>query len=211
MGCLMDVDGLDENVLNEEVNGTTIDSDGIYKAKQKMIIKMKAKLFSWSGDDYTIYNYNYASNTNKNGNPLLKINGKPAFTSLMHITDLTGNIIAILDGKAQFFGYPKFHLQNPQKQTIAIITRDTSFGTVNFNVKSPNEQQIYYTVNGTFYDHRFVIRNRTGQIVGKSSRQLTNSGYHSYGVELCVGFDYVLMVLIMASIDEYEEHQRSID
>eukprot|EP01083_Nonionella_stella_P194661 717848_1 len=208
MGCLMDVDGLDENVLNEEVNGTTIDSDGIYKAKQKMIIKMKAKLFSWSGDDYTIYHYDYTSNTNKNGNPLLKIDGKVAWTSLMHIKDLNGNLIAILDGKAQFFGHPKFHLQNAKNQTVAVITRDRSFSTlstINIYVKSPNEQRIYYTVNGTFYDHRFVIRNRTGQIVGKSSRQLTNSGFHSYGVELCKGIDYVLMVLIMAAIDEYEE------
>eukprot|EP01084_Bolivina_argentea_P237389 398979_1 len=169
---------------------------------------MKAKLFSWSGDDYTIYHYDYTSNTNKNGNPLLKIDGKVAWTSLMHIKDLNGNLIAILDGKAQFFGHPKFHLQNAKNQTVAVITRDRSFSTlstINIYVKSPNEQRIYYTVNGTFYDHRFVIRNRTGQIVGKSSRQLTNSGFHSYGVELCKGIDYVLMVLIMAAIDEYEE------
>ena len=178
----------------------------------KTMIKMKHKLFSWSGDDYTVYNYNNAEPGNKNGTPLCIIDGKAAvWNSLMYINDLNGNLMAILDGKTQWFGYTKFNLQNAANQTIAIITRDMSWSrTSTFFVMSPDQSAIYYTIEGVFWNHEFVVRNASGFIVGKSSRYYTGSGYRSYGVEVCKGFDYVLMVMIMAAVDEYkEQHSRS--
>eukprot|EP01083_Nonionella_stella_P025433 70038_1 len=209
MGCMLTVEGLDSHLVDIDTNPLSLHPANQWLTSRPMTIKMKMKLFSWSGDDYTIYEYD-PSPQNKNGHPLLKIDGKAGvWNSLMHIQDLSGNLLMILDGKTQFLGYTIFHLKNGQQQTLAIITRDTSFGTQNFYVKSPDERTIYYTINGTFYNHQFVVRNRFGYIVGKSSRQITNSGYHSYGVQMCTGFDYVLMVMIMAAIDEYEEQQRS--
>mmetsp|Transcript_43681 Transcript_43681/g.72145 ORF Transcript_43681/g.72145 Transcript_43681/m.72145 type:complete len:212 (-) Transcript_43681:126-761(-) len=210
MGCFMDVEGLDEAMVAVDQQPLSLHPDHLWLTTGPMMLKMKQKLFSWSGDDYTVYWYNPTVAGNKNGTPLLKIDGKAAaWNSLMHIKDLNGQLMAILDGKTQFGGYTKFELQNPQKQCMAVITRDFEFGKVSVSVKSPDETRLYYTANGTFWEHRFVVRNRNGQIVGKSSRQMTNSGLHSYGVQMCRGFDYLLMVLLMAAVDEYEDQEKN--
>lgn len=167
-----------------------------------MKLKMKSKLFSLPGIDYTVYDF--GSSNQKDGIPILKIDGKLASDCVMHIRNLQGNLIAILHGTKSWLKPTKFDIQNANKQKVAMITFEAGYhGNLEFRVKSIDKTITYYIIKGSFYGGGFIVRNNHGDIVGKSLRERTKQS-QTYYVDLCKGFDYVLMVLIMLAVDQFQ-------
>ena len=209
MGACSSVEGIDEPVIPQQKPALCIDPD--YVCHSDMLLKMKWTM-SWSGDDRIIQNEETKTN-------ILQINSKSlCWNAMINLCAMNGKIIGKLDGKSQLFGWTKFKIINARtNQIIAWIERKSTgwwHGYCNcsqqFIVHKPKKRGITYQIDGTFHNMQFVIRNKSGQIVAKSSTQFVKTGIlsSSYGIQIAQGNDLTVIAAIMTAIAKYKTQER---
>lgn len=200
MGCCIDVEGMDEDLSQVIIENPCFVVDRNWAAQKLTTLVIQEKLFSFSGDDFSVTDA-------ETSQPVLKVKGKAlVWNSLMNMTDLSGNVIAILDEKTKLTGYNTFQIQDGNKQVLGIIKKKFTVGAEEYELQSP-DSVVLYNITGTFFGHRFIIRNaQTNQIVAKCGRSfLQYGGKDTYGLVIAQGVDLVAMTCICCAIDEYNE------
>ncbi len=220
MGCLFssqnEMDDIHSSIISQQSEILSVHDK--YKAKHKTVIKVKHKKNGSYNGKYTIHDYNCC----KDGRPLIKTCNhsidKP-FDNKSHklitkFKDRKGNSV----GSIEAFRYlsdndhlnemKKWNIKNAKGHTMAILDWDTpnipiAKSKCRFYVRSPNTMKTYYTIQGTFWEHKFMIRDGDNVAIAKSCRQMISSGYHRYGIELAKGIDYAVISMIMIAIDQF--------
>ena len=209
MGCTMQTEQMKEIHSNMNNIGHNQLSCGVkeYEAQETMILKLQHRWKQKSGR-YTIYDCNFPD-------------AKYIFQSCNHSRFAQNICIKIRDNKLHLIGSietsnrscvscingNKWDIKNSKGRRIGVVVAGSAHicpqSKCKFYIKSVNEMDIYYTIEGTFWKHEFIVRDTDGACVAKSGQQLISCGYHSYGMEISQGIDYVVISMIMIAIDQY--------
>lgn len=202
MGCCVEVQGMEEDLSHLIVKTPALVVDTYWIAPKLTTLRIKERVLSLA-NEYMITNIDCNEH-------ILKVHGKQfsLYNALLKVSDLSGNVIAILAEKT-VTGSNMFEIQDSKKQVLAVMTKKYAFSEQLFEIRSPAPESIlFYTVNGTVFGHRYVIRNVDDQIVAKCGRDLLQiSSFDKYGLIIGQGVDVIAMICICCSIDEYNEHK----
>ena len=168
---------------------------------------MREKLFSWSGDDFTVSDMN-----TKQG--FCKIDGQAiSLRDTMRLKDMNGEIICVLKKKLLSL-MPQYKIWSPDEtKEIAIIQKRLVIGGMLIDVCDPkNSSIVWYSMKSSVVGNQSVIRTRNGAIVGKVSMDMLSGsafiGANRYGIQLSPGLDAIIMICLCAARDEFIEDAR---
>lgn len=183
----------------------------VFDAPRTLAIQERA--ISFTGEDFDIYDIDGQRNYCRVRGAMLHLPGKD---KMRVSTNGDGQVRAVLDRKLMAMT-PTYDVYREGGEKIGWLEKAAVALTDTFEFHleggfGPFKSPPAYKIEGDFLDRRFVMKNQSGDVVAKVTKDqiIEFDQFNHYQVQLAAGMDPILVVACACAIDEEfdEEHKK---